>query len=116
MLLEKHMNWVVSRTYAFVFYLMVQYFVQKIFFPQAVDKGAEQSLADTFEHILIMIIEMVAFIIAIIPEADSLTFQACLVNYNRQTVFQQAKIIYYNSKALEKMGETNCIMIDVTGH
>lgn len=81
-----------------------------------VDAGKKTSLVDTFEQVLSMIINLVAFVVAVIPEADSLTIQSCFVNYNFQTLFAKQKIIYYSTLALECMGQMNCVMIDVSGY
>ena len=51
-----------------------------------------------------MLIVMIALIVAFIPEADSLAFQICFVNYNRQNIFKKGKIFYNNSESLELMG------------
>jgi hypothetical protein len=57
---------------------------------------------------------MIAILIALDPEADALAFQSSLVNFNRQNVFQKHKLIYKDARALENMGQANCLVIDLS--
>lgn len=46
-MLEKHMMKVLRFTYRFAYFIMFQYFLQKIFFPPKVDFGAKSNIAET---------------------------------------------------------------------
>ena len=61
-----------------------------------------------------MLAVMITLVFALLPEAESLANQTCLLNYNSQAIFRNGRIIYYSQSSLELMGQTNCLVLDMS--
>jgi high-affinity K+ transport system ATPase subunit B len=62
-----------------------------------------------------MVTVYIALIIALLPEAVLLAFNACILNYSRdEDISTKMNIIYTDVKALETIGQVNFICFDAT--
>ena len=71
-------------------------------------------IADSISQFVQLIIVVIAFVMAITPEAISLAFSICIMSYQSQEVFYDGKLTFQNYKSLEMLGKTNCIIINIS--